>query len=83
MSTGKPLESGSDSFRRVDGSPFFAQVHAAPLRDSEGEICGAVVAVEDITERLFRERTLAQYKAVFEAARDAIVARVPVQHAGR
>jgi diguanylate cyclase (GGDEF)-like protein/PAS domain S-box-containing protein len=73
MSTGKPLESGTDTFRRVDGSPFFAQVHAAPLRDSEGEVCGAVVAIEDITERLFRERTLAQYKAVFEASRDAIV----------
>lgn len=73
MSTGQPLESGTDTFRRVDGSPFFAQVHAAPLRDSEGEICGAVVAIEDITERLFRERTLAQYKAVFEASRDAIV----------
>jgi diguanylate cyclase (GGDEF)-like protein/PAS domain S-box-containing protein len=73
MSTGKPLESGTDTFRRVDGSPFFAQVHAAPLRDGEGEVCGAVVAIEDITERLFRERTLAQYKAVFEASRDAIV----------
>jgi diguanylate cyclase (GGDEF)-like protein/PAS domain S-box-containing protein len=73
MSTGTPLESGTDTFRRADGSPFFAHLHAAPLRDSEGVVCGAVVAVEDITERLFRERTLAQYKAVFEAARDAIV----------
>ena len=73
MSTGQALESGTDTFRRVDGSPFFAQVHAAPLRNSEGEVCGAVVAIEDITERLFRERTLAQYKAVFEASRDAIV----------
>ena len=73
MSTGEPLESGTDTFRRVDGSPFFAQVHAVPLKDGAGEVCGAVVAIEDITERLFRERTLAQYKAVFEASRDAIV----------
>lgn len=73
ITTGRALESGTDTFRRADGSPFFAQVQAAPLFDDTGEVCGAVVAVEDITERLFRERTLAQYKAVFEASRDAIM----------
>ncbi len=73
IATGRVLESATDTFRRTDGSPFFAQVHAAPLFDDIGDVCGAVVAVEDITERLLRERTLAQYKAVFEASRDAIV----------
>jgi len=73
MVTGRPLEVGSDTFRRVDGSPFFARYYAAPLFDGNGDVQGAVVAIEDITESLLRERTLTQYKAVFDASRDAIV----------
>ena len=73
MVTGRPLEIGTDTFRRTDGSPFFARFYAAPLVDAAGEIHGAVVAIEDITESLLRERTLTQYKAVFQASRDAIL----------
>ena len=73
MVTGRPLEVGTDTFRRIDGSPFFARYYATPLFDGEGDVQGAVVAIEDITENLLRERTLTQYKAVFDAARDAIL----------
>ncbi|TVP83522.1 MAG: PAS domain S-box protein [Thioalkalivibrio sp.] len=73
MVTGKPLEVGTDTFRRIDGSPFFARYYATPLLDGAGDVQGAVVAIEDITENLLRERTLTQYKAVFDASRDAIL----------
>lgn len=73
MVTGQSLEIGTDTFRRIDGSPFFARFYAAPLADAAGDTCGAVVAIEDITESLLRERTLTQYKAVFQASRDAIL----------
>ena len=73
MVTGRPLEVGTDTFRRIDGSPFFARYYAAPLLDRSGDVQGAVVAIEDITESLLRERTLTQYKAVFDASRDAIL----------
>ena len=73
MVTGRPLEVGTDTFRRIDGSPFFARYYATPLLDGAGDVQGAVVAIEDITESLLRERTLAQYKAVFDASRDAIL----------
>jgi len=73
MVTGRALEVGSDTFRRIDGSPFFARYYAAPLFDRNGDVQGAVVAIEDITESLLQERTLTQYKAVFDASRDAIV----------
>lgn len=73
MVSGSPLEVGTDTFRRIDGSPFFARYYATPLLDGAGDVQGAVVAIEDITENLLSERTLTQYKAVFDASRDAIL----------
>ncbi|MBI3414445.1 MAG: PAS domain S-box protein [Verrucomicrobia bacterium] len=53
-----------------NGGSFWAQVHASPLRDENGEIVGTVGAVTDITDRKLAETALREtselYRAMFE-----------------
>ena len=57
-------------FWRKDGSSFIAQYCSTPMRNSEGELIGAVVTFQDMTER---KRLAAQ---LLEAAKMAEVTRV-------
>ena len=57
-------------FWRKDGSSFSAQYCSTPMRNEEGQLIGAVVTFQDITER---KRLAAQ---LFEAAKMAEVTRV-------
>ncbi len=59
-----------ERFWRKDGSSFIAQYSSTPMRNSEGELIGAVVTFQDITER---KRLAAQ---LLEAAKIAEVTRV-------
>ncbi len=57
-------------FWRKDGSSFIAQYCSTPMRNSDGELIGAVVTFQDMTER---KRLAAQ---LLEAAKIAEVTRV-------
>jgi PAS domain S-box-containing protein len=57
-------------FWRKDGSSFSAQYSSTPMRDEYGQLIGAVVTFQDITER---RRLAAQ---LFEAAKMAEVTKV-------
>jgi len=46
------------NIERFDGVPATILAHAAPLRDREGQITGAVVAITDITEHTRTQREL-------------------------
>ncbi len=51
MATGEPVYDIEFAARRPDGVRLVLSFNAAPLRDSGGEIRGAVVTATDITER--------------------------------
>ncbi len=46
--------------QKMDGSEFQASLSAAPIRDSRGVIIGSMGAVEDISERMEREKERAE-----------------------
>jgi PAS domain S-box-containing protein len=62
---------------RSDGSVFHASVHASVVRDESGEAWGALLAIEDITERLAHEHALEasekRLQALVANTTDAIV----------
>lgn len=61
---------------RKDGSTLPVSRYSAPLRDASGQITGTMAVLEDITERKRAEDELkaseANYRAIFNAANDAI-----------
>lgn len=61
---------------RKDGTTLPVSRYSAPLRDACGEITGTMAVLEDITERKRAEDELkaseANYRAIFNAANDAI-----------
>jgi PAS domain S-box-containing protein len=48
---------------------------AAPIRDSAGQLVGAVLVFRDVTERKRAEETLARLAAIVECSDDAIVSK--------
>ena len=46
-----PAEHSEVQLLRKDGPLIWAEVHAAPLRDSQGQVIGTVRAITDISER--------------------------------
>jgi diguanylate cyclase (GGDEF)-like protein/PAS domain S-box-containing protein len=73
IATGEPLEEWRDLFWRSDNTSFPVEVFANPVVGRDGSPRGAVVVFHDISERIQRERTLAQYQAAFAASRDAVM----------
>ncbi len=67
---GKIHHGEDELFWRKDGSSFIAQYCSTPMRNSKGDLIGAVVTFQDITER---KRLAAQ---LLEAAKIAEVTRV-------
>jgi PAS domain S-box-containing protein len=61
---------------RKDGSTLPVSRYSAPMRDAAGSIIGTMAVLEDITERKRAEDELkaseANYRAIFNAANDAI-----------
>lgn len=70
-------ESASIEMRllRMDGSGLYAMVSAAPRR-REGEICGAILVISDLTERRRVEESLqkseSRYRSVVESVSEVI-----------
>ena len=56
LRSGELLQISNDVLRRADGSSFAAEYSSTPMRDSEGNLQGTVIAVRDISERHAMER---------------------------
>ncbi len=69
LRTGRKLQSSDDVFTRRDGTPLPVEFVSSPFL-VDGEIVGAVVAFQDITERKKTEAELVEraHQAVFGAA---------------
>jgi PAS domain S-box-containing protein len=70
LRTGDPVEDYGHKIR-VDGEERWISANAAPVTD-DGEVEAVVVAVEDITERLERERELERASTVLETMKDGV-----------
>lgn len=62
---------------RKDGSPFWASMHAGPVRSGKGELLFAEGIVEDITERKRVQEALleseARYRELFDVSPDPMI----------
>jgi signal transduction histidine kinase len=58
LSEGELVTEEEQEFERVDGTRGTLSANAAPVRDAQGEIIAAVVALADITERKAAEAAL-------------------------
>lgn len=66
LRTGVAVYDVEQLLQRPDGTLATVSVNAAPLRDAEGRIAGAVASLRDITERKRVEKELASYAAELE-----------------
>ena len=58
IQSGEHLTAWETTLRRKDGQTFPARLSAAPIRNSRGDIVGAVAIIADITEQKARQRQL-------------------------
>ncbi|PSP33390.1 hypothetical protein BRC63_10485, partial [Halobacteriales archaeon QH_10_70_21] len=70
LRTGEPVEDYRHGIR-VDGETRWISVNAAPMTD-DGEVSAVVASVEDITDRLERERELERYETIVQTTTDPI-----------
>lgn len=56
VQNGETIGLAQEIFCRQDGKPFDAEYSSAPIRDSNGVLLGAVIAVRDVSDRLEMER---------------------------
>ncbi|MBI2939527.1 MAG: response regulator [Chloroflexi bacterium] len=73
VQTGQPLHGVERTIERADGGKITVSVNIAPLHDSAGATTGAVVTVDDVTERRRAEQQLRLRLGAMEAAANAIV----------
>ena len=74
-STGRPVGSIELEIHRQSGQVMQALGSANPLFDDEGNVCGAVGALIDITERKRMEQTLRERADLMDLASEAIIVR--------
>ena len=71
------VENFESEFKKNDGSVFSSETNMRTMRDTEGNLIGAVASIRDITERKQAEKTLREssgfLEAVIESSRDGIV----------
>ena len=70
LRTGEPVEDYRHGVR-TDGETRWISVNAAPMTDEDGAVEAVVTSVEDITDRLERERELERYETLVETMEDA------------
>jgi PAS domain S-box-containing protein len=77
LAGGKVIINDELIVERADGTRATVLDSAAPLRDTEGRITGAVAVMQDITERKLaeaeRERLLAELEATFASIVDGLI----------
>jgi PAS domain S-box-containing protein len=71
LSTGEPVADYRHGIR-VDGQTRWMSVNAAPMTDADGDIEAVVTAVQNVTERLERERELKRDSTVLETIDDGV-----------
>jgi PAS domain S-box-containing protein len=78
METGQPVHGLEHTVELPDGRKLALSLNAAPLVDESGELNGAVVSLEDVTERRRTEQALRESRAFFQSALDALSANIAV-----
>ena len=75
LRTGVPVREGEVHIERPDGSRGIALVDIEAVKDSGGNIVGAVNCFQDITERKRGEEAALRLAAIIESSDDAIVGK--------
>jgi PAS domain S-box-containing protein len=70
LDTGEPVHDYVHGIERADGERVWLSINMAPIHDEAGDIEYLVAALNDITERLAREKRLEQQFDLFEKAQD-------------
>jgi two-component system NtrC family sensor kinase len=73
VAAGRPCAEVLRNYRK-DGTPYWNQMHIAPVRDADGVLCAWIGIAVDITEQRRRDDELQSTKAFL----DAIVTHLPV-----
>lgn len=81
LSKGEPVMGDAIDIQRFDGRDATVLNSAAPIRNAEGDIIGAVQVTQDITERRRIETELDTARAILEAVIDQMPAGVAVARA--
>lgn len=77
LRTGVSVREQEVHIERPDGSRGIALVDIEALKDTDGNIVGAVNCFQDITERKRSEETALALAAIVESSNDAIVSKDP------
>jgi len=64
---GNELRNHETRYRRKDGTPIYIIVSVTPLRDAGAQVTGAIVVIDDITDRKKAELALARERAELRA----------------
>lgn len=75
LRTGEPVRGVEAVAERPDGSRVSFIPYPTPLRNSDGEVSGAVNVLVDITERKRAEEARARLAAIVETSDDAIISK--------
>jgi PAS domain S-box-containing protein len=75
LRTGVSVREREVHIERPNGSRGIALVDIEPVRDSDGNIVGAVNCFQDITERKRNEEAALRLAAIIESSNDAIVSK--------
>jgi PAS domain S-box-containing protein len=75
LKEGKPNRGQEAIAERPDGSRINFIPYPTPLRDSAGQITGAINMLVDITDRKRTEETLRHFAAIVEATDDAVISK--------
>ena len=75
LQTGTSVHEEEVVIERPDGSRVSVSVYIDPIRDSDGEIVGAVNFFQDISERKQAERTTSLLAAIVDSSDDATVSK--------
>lgn len=74
LQLGKSIHIQDEILWRKDGTSFPAEYWSSPIRRGD-EIVGAVIVFEDATQKQIDDRTRAEFAAIVESSRDAIIGK--------
>jgi PAS domain S-box-containing protein len=76
LRTGEAVDGAESAVERPDGSRFIAMVHINPLKDSVGNIIGAINCFHDITAIRSEDRRLRESERQFRELLDSLPAAI-------
>jgi PAS domain S-box-containing protein len=75
LKTGEPIRGQEAIAERPDGSRVNFIPYPTPLRDSNGNLVGAINMLVDISDRKRAEQTLRHFAAIVESTDDAVISK--------